>query len=181
MQAKFMQKVVAQEIKIDSTLFTVWRRLVRNYGDQIALRDPHRKPIVELTYSQVFEQALNFAGGLQSLGVAPRDRVTIVAENSPRWLIADLGTLFASLVNVPRSANAPLPELEYILRHSGSTTVILQDLKTWKQLQHILNELGIFWVILLSDEVQKGCFGLFFQLGTVMNAPANTFYCREGA
>lgn len=159
MQAELTQEVVTQEIEIDSTLFTVWKRLVRNYGDRIALRDPHSQPIVELTYDQVFEQALNFAGGLQSLGVAPGDRAAIIAENSPRWLIADLGTLFASLVNVPRSAIAPLPELEYILRHSGSTTVILQDLKTWKQLQHILLEIGIFRVILLSDEVQKGCFG----------------------
>ncbi|WP_200892543.1 AMP-dependent synthetase/ligase [Aliterella atlantica] len=159
MQVELTQKVVAQKSEYDSTLFTVWQHLTRDYGDRVALRDPHSQPIVELTYAQVFEQALNFAGGLQSLGVAPGDRVAIIAENSPHWLIADLGTLFASLVNVPRSAIAPLQELEYILRHSGSTVAILQDLKTWKQLQYILSELGIFRVILLSDEVQKGCFG----------------------
>lgn len=157
MQVELTQKVVAQESEYDSTLFTVWKRLAREYGDRVALRDPHSQPIVELTYAQVFEQALNFAGGLQALGIATGDRVAIVAENSPRWLIADLGTLFANLVNVPRSAVAPLQELEYILRHSGSTVVILQDLKTWTQLQYILSELGIFRVILLSDEVQKGC------------------------
>ncbi|KAM3091622.1 AMP-dependent synthetase/ligase [Phormidesmis sp. 146-12] len=159
MQAELAPEVITQETKIEATLFTVWKRLVRDYGDRIALRDPHRQPIVEMTYRQVFDQVLNFAGGLQALGVAPGDRVAIIAENSPRWLIADLGSLFANAVNVPRSAIAPLPELEYILRHSGSTTVILQDLKTWKQLQSILVDLEIERVILLSDEVQKGCFG----------------------
>jgi long-chain acyl-CoA synthetase len=98
---------------------------------------------VQLTYNLVFEQIINFAGGLQTLGVLPGERVAIIAENSPRWLIADLGTLFAGMTNVPRSAMANLWELEYILCHSQSTTVILQDLQTWQQLRDVLTELKI--------------------------------------
>ncbi|NJN90545.1 MAG: long-chain fatty acid--CoA ligase, partial [Leptolyngbyaceae cyanobacterium SL_5_14] len=145
------------DFRSTSTLYTVWQQLVSQHANAIALRDPHAQPVREWTYAQVYEQILQFAGGLQMLGVQAGDRVAIIAENSPRWLIADLGTLFAGVVNVPRSAVADVQELAYILRHSGSTVVIVQNLKTWQRLREICAELKICDVILLSDEVSEEC------------------------
>ncbi|NJO75022.1 MAG: long-chain fatty acid--CoA ligase [Leptolyngbyaceae cyanobacterium RM1_406_9] len=145
------------DFRSTSTLYTVWQQLVSQHANAIALHDPHAQPVLEWTYAQVYEQILQFAGGLQMLGVQAGDRVAIIAENSPRWLIADLGTLFAGMINVPRSAVADVQELAYILRHSGSTVVIVQDLKTWQRLREIITELKIFDVILLSDEVSDEC------------------------
>ncbi len=147
-----------------STLYTTWQQLAEQYTNTIALRDPHAQPVLEWTYAQVYEQALQFAGGLQQLEAQVGDRVAIIAENSPRWLVADLGTLFAGMVNVPRSAVADLEELTFILRDSGSTTVIMQDLKTWQRLREIVAELKIYRVILLSDEVSEECISFNYLL-----------------
>ncbi|MFQ3613251.1 MAG: AMP-binding protein [Cyanobacteriota bacterium] len=137
-----------------TTLLNVWQRLAEQFPQHIALRDPHVQPVFEITYGSLFQQVQDLASGLQALGIRRGDRVALIADNSPRWLMADLATMFTGAVNVPRSAIADPEELGYILRHSGSTTLIVQDLKTLKRIQSDVRALGIERVLLLSDEEQ---------------------------
>lgn len=139
-----------------TTLLNVWQRLAEQFPKHIALRDPHVQPVFEITYGELFQRVQALASGLQALGIRPGDRVAIIADNSPRWLMADLATMFTGAVNVPRSAIADPEELGYILHHSGSTTLIVQDLKTLKRIQSDVQELGLKRVLMLSDEEQAG-------------------------
>jgi long-chain acyl-CoA synthetase len=59
----------------------------------------------------------------------------------------------AGAVNAVRSAQAEREELLYIISHSGSTALVIEDLKTLNKLGESLNELPIKLVVLLSDEV----------------------------
>ncbi|MDX2273336.1 MAG: AMP-binding protein [Cyanobacteriota bacterium] len=135
-----------------TTLYSVWQILAEQHGDLMALRDPHAQPVLEITYAQLFTQIQWFAGGLQALGVKPADKVAIIADNSPYWLVADLATLFAGTVNVPRSATADAQEIDYIIRNTQCTTVIVENLKTYRRIHATLEQAGIPRVILLSDE-----------------------------
>lgn len=155
--SKTKQSTAISEVLKEATLISVWERSSWVYADRIALYSPHSSPAVKLTYGRLYKLILDFAGGLQTLGLEPGDRIAIIADNSPQWLIADQGSLFAGLINVPRSATASLPELEYILQHSGSRTVIVQDVKTWRRLREGILNLQISRVILLSNEIQEGC------------------------
>ncbi|MFS8922862.1 AMP-binding protein, partial [Synechococcus sp. B60.1] len=139
-----------------TTLLNVWQVLAEKFADQIALRDPHAQPVLEISYGELFRGIQTLAAGLQALGIRPGDRVAIFAENSPRWLMADLATLFTGAVNVPRSAVADPAELGYILRHSGSTALIAQDVKTLRRVQPVVQELGLERLLLLSDEEEAG-------------------------
>ncbi|MFS8867251.1 AMP-dependent synthetase/ligase [Synechococcus sp. H65.1] len=139
-----------------TTLLDVWQVLAEKFADQIALRDPHAQPVFEISYGQLFRRIQTLAAGLQALGIRSGDRVAIFAENSPRWLMADLATLFTGAVNVPRSAVADPAELGYILRHSGSTALIAQDVKTLRRVQPVVQELGLKRLLLLSDEEEAG-------------------------
>ncbi len=47
----------------------IWPILDQNVGQMIALHDPHGKPEVRLTYSQLWQQIQQFAIGLQNLGI----------------------------------------------------------------------------------------------------------------
>jgi len=139
-----------------TTLLDVWQVLAEKFADQIALRDPHAQPVFEISYGQLFRRIQTLAAGLQALGIRCGDRVALFAENSPRWLMADLATLFTGAVNVPRSAVADPAELGYILRHSGSTALIAQDVKTLRRVQPVVQELGLERLLLLSDEEEPG-------------------------
>jgi len=130
----------------------IWPLAARRFGDVVALRNPNAKPEVAITYTQLAEQIRLFAAGLQALGIKVGDRISLIADNSPRWFIADQGIMTAGGVDVVRSSQAEKEELLFIIANSGSTAIVVEDLKTLKKLQDRLNDLSIQLVILLSDE-----------------------------
>ena len=130
----------------------IWTLAAKKFGNIVALHNPHSKPEVKITYSQLSEQIQQFAAGLQTLGVTYGERVSLIADNSPRWFIADQGIMTAGAVNAVRSAQADKEELLYIISHSGSTALVVEDIKTLNKLGESLNELPIKLVVLISDE-----------------------------
>ena len=142
------------------TLPEIWTLAARQFGNIVALHNPHSKPEVKITYSQLSAQIQRFAAGLQTLGININnsetlpygERISLIADNSPRWFIADQGIMTAGAVNAVRSAQADKEELLYIISHSGSTAIVIEDIKTLNKLGASLNELPIKLVVLLSDE-----------------------------
>ncbi|MBC6431957.1 long-chain fatty acid--CoA ligase [Nostoc sp. HG1] len=130
----------------------IWPLAAGRFGDVVALRNPHAKPEVAITYTQLAEQMQLFAAGLQALGVKVGDRISLISDNSPRWFIADQGIMTAGAVDAVRSSQAEKEELLFIIANSGSTAIVVEDLKTLKKLQDRLKDLPIEVVILLSDE-----------------------------
>ncbi|MBD2200952.1 long-chain fatty acid--CoA ligase [Calothrix sp. FACHB-1219] len=130
----------------------IWPIAAKSFGNTVALKDPHSKPAVVINYTQLAEKIQQFAAGLQALGVKAGDRISLIADNSPRWFIADQGIMTAGGVDAVRSAQAEKEELLFIVANSGSTVVVVEDLKTLKRLQDRLNDLPIQLVILLTDE-----------------------------
>jgi long-chain acyl-CoA synthetase len=133
----------------------VWPIAAAKFGDTVALRDPHVKPEVVITYQELSVYIQQFATGLQALGVNPQDKVALFADDSPRWFIADQGIMTAGGVGVVRSSGAEQQELTYILENSDSTTLIAEDLNTLNKLSSGLQGLPIRLIILLSDETAK--------------------------
>ena len=138
-------------IELES-LPAIWPLAAEKFGDTIALKDPHTKPEVVISYRDLASLIRQFATGLQALGIEPQDKVALFADNSPRWFIADQGTMTAGAVDVVRSSGAERQELLYILENSDSISLIVQDLKTLGKLSSELANLPIKLVILLSDE-----------------------------
>ncbi|MEH2137059.1 AMP-dependent synthetase/ligase [Nostoc sp.] len=130
----------------------VWPLAAQKFGDVVALRSPHTKPEIVITYTQLAEQIQLFASGLQALGVKVSDRISLISDNSPRWFIADQGIMTAGAVDAVRSSQADKEELLFIIANSGSTAIVAEDLKTLKKLQDRIKDLPIQFAILLSDE-----------------------------
>lgn len=130
----------------------VWSLAAKRFGDIVALHNPHSTPEVVITYSQLGEQIQKFAAGLQKLGVKVGDRISLIADNSPRWFIADQGIMTAGAVNAVRSSQAERSELLFIIANSGSTALVVQDLNTLNKLGDELNDLPIQLIILISEE-----------------------------
>ena len=145
------QKITSDYIDLQS-LPAVWQIAAQKFGDIVALKDPHVKPEVAITYRDLATKIAQFATGLQALGIQPQNKVALFADNSPRWFIADQGIMTAGAVDAVRSAGADSQELLYILEHSDSTSLVVEDLKTLSKLNDRLNNLPIALIVLLSDE-----------------------------
>src|SRR5882724_1841191 len=73
-----------------------------------------------LSYGEAGQQTSLLARGLIDLGIGPGDRVALVAENRPEWLIADHAIMAAGGITVPAfTTNTPAEHL-HVLRNSGA-------------------------------------------------------------
>ncbi|WP_013324773.1 long-chain fatty acid--CoA ligase [Gloeothece verrucosa] len=135
-----------------NALSEIWPIAQQQFGDIVALHDPHSKPEIIITYSDLYRQIQEFARGLQALGVDPEAKIALFADNCPRWFIADQGIIISGAANAVRSSGAERQELLYIYNDSDSIALVVEDLKTLTKLRPELDELTVQFVILLSDE-----------------------------
>lgn len=130
----------------------LWAIAAQRFGSVVALHDPHATPPVQITYSELYQQTQQFAAGLQALGLQPGDHVALFADNQPRWLLVDQGIMTAGMIDVVRGAQADPAELRYILSHSESVALVVQDIETLKKLVAQPEPLPIKQIVLMSDE-----------------------------
>jgi fatty-acyl-CoA synthase len=99
------------------------RRTVDEHGDAEALVVPHQQ--YRATYRQLWEQVSLAARGLMARGVVKGDRVGIWAPNRFEWVVVQFATarIGAILVNVNPAYR--VTELEYALKQSGVSFLIL--------------------------------------------------------
>ncbi len=138
------------------TIPEIWAIASQCFGDTLAVHDPHGKPSLQFTYIELCKHIQQFAAGLQSLGLNPEEHVALISDNSPRWLIADQGIMTAGGIDVVRGSQSERDELLYILDHSDSVALIVQDNATLKKLLPELQSLNPRFVILLSNEPPGG-------------------------
>jgi len=135
-----------------SSLWQIWEQGAQTHPDAIALHDPHANPPARISYKDTFEQINAFGAGLRSLGINFGDKVALISDNSPRWLIADQGILAIGAANATRSSQAERIELLYIIEHSDSVAIVVENLATLQKLEPELHSLPVRQIILISDE-----------------------------
>ncbi|MFN2400503.1 MAG: long-chain fatty acid--CoA ligase [Gemmatimonadaceae bacterium] len=73
-----------------------------------------------ISHRTVADRVRRTALGLRALGVAKGDRVAILSENRPEWVIADWACLTSGVIDVPLYPTLPAEQIGYILRDSGA-------------------------------------------------------------
>lgn len=68
-----------------------------------------------ITYEQLYDRVLTFASGLMSNGCKRGDKIGVIMDNRPEWMICTLGALTAGMVDVPRGTDSTVSDLEHIL------------------------------------------------------------------
>src|SRR5688572_7354936 len=93
-----------------------------------------------LTYARFKDEAERLAGYLQhDCGVAPGDRVLLVMQNSPQFILSFYGILRANAVVVPVNPMSVTAELEHYLQDSGAKVVLVAQ-EVYPQLKPLLGE-----------------------------------------
>jgi len=102
------------------TLPRLFRHVVAERGDAVAMREKDLGVWRSVTWRQYGERARRAGLGLVALGLRPRDVVSIIADNGPEWLYTDLGTMSAGgVTNGIYTTDSPR-QVEYIVNDSGT-------------------------------------------------------------
>ncbi|MCG8360232.1 MAG: AMP-binding protein, partial [Kiloniellales bacterium] len=78
-----------------------------------------------ITWRAVEASVRSLSLGLRQLGLAPGERVVLVSENRPEWLIADLAIMAAGAVSVPAYVTNTKDDHAHILGDSGAVGAIV--------------------------------------------------------
>jgi len=78
-----------------------------------------------ISWRAAAEETNKLARGLKALGIRPGDRVGLVAENRPEWMIADLAIMAAGAITVPAYTTNTVDDHRHILANSGARAVIV--------------------------------------------------------
>lgn len=82
----------------------------------------------EMTYKELYHEALSFASYLQQIGIAKGDRVAIMLANTPQSVISYFGILMAGGIVVQTNPLYTERELEYQMKDSGAKAIITLDI-----------------------------------------------------
>jgi long-chain acyl-CoA synthetase len=80
-----------------------------------------------MSSQEVFERVRDIALGLASLGVSSGDRVAIISESRPEWVLCDLAILTLGAVTVPIYPTLNESQVRYILDDSGARLAIVSS------------------------------------------------------
>ena len=93
------------------------------------------------TYKELFENAMNFAGGLLSTGVKRGDLIGLISDNRQEWEQSDIGILAIGAIDVPRGCDATIKDLQYILSFTECKLVIVENTSQIKKILSIKSDL----------------------------------------
>ena len=115
-------------------LVTMFLQRAREKGEQPFLWSKHGGTWQAISYAEAARQVAALSESLKGLGLKPGDRVMLVSENRPEWLIADLGIMAAGCVTVPTYTTNTTRDHQHILANSGASAVIVSTQKLAKNL-----------------------------------------------
>ena len=107
------------------TIGKLLEKTAANAPDHEAVVYPDRR--LRYTYRQFDQLCRKVAKGLMALGIDKGEHVAIWASNTPEWLTAQFASAKTGAVLVTVNTNYQLSELEYVLKQSDATTLILME------------------------------------------------------
>lgn len=100
--------------------------------------------------AQARSDAAALSNALKSLGVVKGDRIALISENRPEWLIADIGIMAAGAISVPAYVTNQVSDHLHILGDSGAKGAIVSGPALARNLLPAAREAGLDFIITMA-------------------------------
>ena len=113
--------------------FSTIAEMFQNLVDRYAKTD---KPLLQLkidgtyrslTYSDVYNDVSQLYHAFRGLGIGRGDRIALLSENRPEWVITDLAAQFHAAVDVPIFPSQTAAQIEFILADSEARAIVVSN------------------------------------------------------
>jgi long-chain acyl-CoA synthetase len=100
--------------------------------------------------AQARSDAAALSNALKSLDVVKGDRIALISENRPEWLIADIGIMAAGAISVPAYVTNQVSDHLHILGDSGAKGAIVSGPALARNLLPAAREAGLDFIITMA-------------------------------
>lgn len=137
-----------------TTLLHYLRASLDRPADRIAIRFKRRRAWIELNWRDYYRSCESAGLGLAAIGVQRGDRVAILSNTRWEWAAVDMGILGLGAVTVPIYQSYKPDELEFVLRHSESSVLVLEDAAQLKKWESIARRCPSVKTVVIIDGVE---------------------------
>jgi len=126
-----------------STITEMFENLTRVFANKTrpALMYKSGQSYRGITFSQLKSDVEIFALGLAALGVQRGDRVALISENRPEWIVSDMAILSLGAVNVPMYMTLTPKQIQFILDDAQVRFLIVSNQLQLDKVLSIVGEL----------------------------------------
>lgn len=109
------------------TIPKLLRKSAQKFANKVALREKDLGIWQNIAWDQYYKNVKHFGLGMLALGLKKGDKISVLSENNPEWLYADIGVQAVGGTVVGIYPTNVAPQVEYILDHSQSRFVVAGD------------------------------------------------------
>ncbi len=121
------------------------------HGDAPALRHKVGDEWRDVSYTELGAAVSEIGRGLLDLGLEHGDKVSILAHTRPEWTFANLAILAAGTVSVSIYQTNSAEECHYVLHHSESKAVFVEDAEQLAKVREVQGDLPHLEHIVIFD------------------------------
>ena len=137
------------------TIIDLFESSVAKYGNKCFLMEKRTTKFEETTYAETKALDLKVGACLTSMGVKPKQTVSILAEGCNNWIISELGLLYAGAISVPLSIKLEeANDLLFRLRHADVETIFVSRNQLPK-IRKIREQLPLVKSVIIFDGVTE--------------------------
>ncbi len=108
-----------------------------------------------ITHDELHREVLAFAGFLKSIGIQKGDRVAILSENRPQWVVDDMATMMIGAINVPLYPSLPPNQIAYIIQNSECKAIVTSTILQLNKIRKIRAEVPTIEAIISLNELDS--------------------------
>ena len=120
-------------------------------GPRPAIRFKKNGLYHSITWQEYAQDAKACAAALIQAGAAFGDRVGVLSENRPEWLVADMGLMSAGAINVPLHAPLTAKQIQFQLAETETRFLFVSTRAQLEKVEQIAGELPALKAVVLMD------------------------------
>ena len=131
------------------TLNDIFYAIVERNRERVMM---HRQAIqwVAISSQELYRDVGGVVRGLSAWGLGKGDRIAILSENRPEWVIADFACQMIGAVSVPIYSTLTGEQTAFILSDSGARTIFVSSEQQLRKVQAIQGETRIERVVVMD-------------------------------
>ncbi len=154
-----------QQAKLDlitpeqaGTLSGLFYERVQRSPDKVAYRfyDTATDSWNDLTWSDAGKQVARWQAALAAEGLQAGDRVAVIMQNCPEWVMFDQAALANGLVVVPLYTQDRAENAAYILQNAGVKVLLIGGQEHWDSLQPVREQLDFLVRVISLSHIDSG-------------------------
>jgi len=137
--------------RINTTLPRLLTENATRYNERVAMREKYKGIWQEISWSQYLERVRCFCLGLVDLGMERGDHASILGENCPQWLYADVAIQTLGGISVGIYPTNSSEQVRYILEHSESKFIVVKDQEQADKVLAVREDLPLLEKMIVID------------------------------